>query len=284
MSYRILILASAAVFGVCDGPADDDPLATCDRIAEKYVAAFAAKDVEGPAREKALDKCVLGPEQDYTDAGRTWVACMESAASPAQMVKCQKEFQATLVNEKLSTIGGDDPRGEGDGLRRDDEGGRNDRAPDRGQRGRFRENRRGVRRANRDCQERDGWTRCRAVEDRALQIDLEGLFPDHENRPSRRSYEHSGQIRPLLWFGAVATCPIGAATYREVAGSRARRPRSSRPSSGDGPLPPPGGPATPGVSRGRRCGSRGWCRSLDAPANTVAPSQPWPPRCSPAVR
>jgi hypothetical protein len=90
MSYRILILASAAVFGVCDGPADDDPLATCDRIAEKYVAAFAAKDVEGPAREKALDKCVLGPEQDYTDAGRTWVACMESAASPAQMVKCQR--------------------------------------------------------------------------------------------------------------------------------------------------------------------------------------------------
>jgi hypothetical protein len=204
MSYRILILASAAVFGVCDGPADDDPLATCDRIAEKYVAAFAAKDVEGPAREKALDKCVLGPEQDYTDAGRTWVACMESAASPAQMVKCQKEFQATLVNEKLSTIGGDDPRGEGDGLRRDDEGGRNDRAPDRGQRGRFRENRRGVRRANRDCQERDGWTRCRAVEDRALQIDLEGLFPDHENRPSRRSYEHSGQIRPLLWFGGLS--------------------------------------------------------------------------------
>lgn len=98
-----LAFASVQLTG-CDKASEDEDIARCDRVATKYVEAFAAADAQGPARELALKKCVLGPEKTYTEHGQTWVECMDEAISPGEMVNCEKTFDLALKNDALEEV------------------------------------------------------------------------------------------------------------------------------------------------------------------------------------
>lgn len=88
----------------CTPKSEDEVLAQCDRIGDKMVKFFANQDNAGTVRKAFLSSCVLGPDKAYTEHGQTWVDCMDTAATGAELSNCQKGFDHAIKMDKIAEV------------------------------------------------------------------------------------------------------------------------------------------------------------------------------------
>ena len=105
MKHLLLSLTVFTVLTVaCTPKSEDKTLARCDRIADKKIKFFANQDNSGTVRQTFLSSCVLGPDKTYTEHGQTWVDCMDTAVTGAELSNCQKGFDHAIKTDKLAEV------------------------------------------------------------------------------------------------------------------------------------------------------------------------------------